>query len=472
MRIKEHKVKGNKTVSKWKDKAKARSKEIKFLKQSLRRSRQSSALWRERYVELKKCNEATPLALHYYGVEIIGLAVLMRIYFNASLRSISATLKCVSEWRGYRYKGLCASTIRSWSLRVGLYCLRKPIAAGSYVLILDESVGLYKEKILVIMAVPIDESCSISPLQLRDVQVWAVQSKSSWKGPEIAEIIKQKQGEEGVNIAYALSDGGGNLLHGIRLCELKQVMDCTHALANCSKRLFIKDVPFNAFIKEMNALRAKWVLSKFSPYLPPALRAKSRFHQLFTVSKWANQILFIWDEIPQEALSSLQFVMQSRSLIATMTKLHQLIEQFANIFKPAGIQSESLCSWQNICQQCKIESAQKKEMYDYRINQFLDVMNQYLRDQQLAVPHAQQILCCSDVIESAFGKYKNKGGSKAVSDDILQIAAYPIALTKKEAIAALTSVSSEDLKLWKSSYSVPIQPSIHKIVNAKMETHK
>jgi hypothetical protein len=470
MRIQEHNCKSSKSISKWKTKAVARSKELKQLKQSLRRSQSRAVSWRKKYEALKKANKATHLRNHFYGVEVIWLAVLMRISLNASLRSISGALKHLSAWRGYRCKALSASTIRNWSLRVGLYYLKKPALAGSYVLILDESVGLHKEKMLVLMAIPIDRSCPIRPLKISDGQIWDVQSKASWKGADIADIIRSKQEEAGIDIAYTLCDGGLNLLHGIRLCGLKHIMDCTHALANCSKRLFIKDVPFNTFIKNMNALRAKWVMSKFSPYLPPALRAKSRFHQLFTVSKWANQILYLWDQIPQEAQPDLEFVMQNRSLIITMTKLHELIEQFAAIFKTAGIQSDSLRRWQNVLHQRRYDSIQDKEHYDPKIGQFLKTMNQYLIDQQATLPGNQQILCCSDSIESVFGKYKNKGGSKAISDDIVQVAAYPFNLSQAEVQKALTLVACDYLKNWKSDNSAPPEPSLQKIIKAKMVT--
>lgn len=470
IRFQEHMDKSNKSAINWKCKAISRSTELKRLNQNLRRSRASAVRWRSRFMELRESNQATRVANHSYGIEVMWLAVLMRISFNASLRSISGTLKMVSEWRGYRYKAISASTIRNWCLRVGFYCLQKPIRAGTYVIIVDESIGINKEKVLVIMAVAIGEASPIQPLRISDAEVWAVQSKSSWDGAAIAALIEAKQNEPGVHIAYAVSDGGSNIRNGIRRSQIKSVMDCTHALANCSKRLFTKDETFNTFIKQMNMLRAKWVLSKHSQYLPPALRSKSRFHQLFTISKWANSILAIWEQLPQEAQQNLCFVTQNRTLVSTMTKLHELIEQFASIFKTAGIQSIGLQQWQVVCDQWRQESAQTAASHDPRIDRFIATMNQYLEDQKQTLPDTCQILCCSDIIESAFGKYKNKSGAKTISDDILQIAAYSKELPQKEIQNALCSISCSDLKNWKRNYTVHPQLSLNKIVKAKMVT--
>jgi len=38
--------------------------------------------------------------------------------------------------------------------------------------------------------------------------------------------------------------------------------------------------------------------------------------------------------------------------------------------------------------------------------------------------NGHQLLCCSEIIESIFGRYKNKGGMKAISADVLSIALY------------------------------------------------
>ena len=63
-----------------------------------------------------------------------------------------------------------------------------------------------------------------------------------------------------------------------------------------------------------------------------------------------------------------------------------------------------------------------------------------------------QLLCCSDIIESIFGRYKNKGGMKAISADVLAIALYNTDLTPDLIKTAMTSVSEQDVARWKQNY--------------------
>ena len=58
-------------------------------------------------------------------------------------------------------------------------------------------------------------------------------------------------------------------------------------------------------------------------------------------------------------------------------------------------------------------------------------------------------LRCSDIIESIFGRYKNKGGMKAISADVLSIALYNQALSSGFVQTAMKSVTSPMLDEWR-----------------------
>ncbi|MCB9350857.1 MAG: hypothetical protein H6573_25610 [Lewinellaceae bacterium] len=75
----------------------------------------------------------------------------------------------------------------------------------------------------------------------------------------------------------------------------------------------------------------------------------------------------------------------------------------------------------------------RAEVNDYRITQhvmtrqataFIDAMDAYFAAYAYRYNQDGRLLCCSDIIESIFGRYKNKGGMKAISADVLSIALY------------------------------------------------
>ena len=64
--------------------------------------------------------------------------------------------------------------------------------------------------------------------------------------------------------------------------------------------------------------------------------------------------------------------------------------------------------------------------------------------------NGHQLLCCSDIIESIFGRYKNKGGMKAISAAVLSIALYNNqALSSGFVQTAMKSVTSPMLDEWR-----------------------
>jgi len=157
------------------------------------------------------------------------LSVVLHIHHNVSLRACSAALYEVTQLYGQKIKRISATTIRSWSMRMGHYHLQMRLAAGSYVLIADESILIGNQKLLVLLAVRQREAlCRIAPLTMQDVSVIHVQSNTSWKGVDIAAIIQQTGQEPGVRFAYAVSDKGNNLRKAFSICQIIHIEDVTH----------------------------------------------------------------------------------------------------------------------------------------------------------------------------------------------------------------------------------------------------
>jgi len=60
------------------------------------------------------------------------------------------------------------------------------------------------------------------------------------------------------------------------------------------------------------------------------------------------------------------------------------------------------------------------------------------------------LLCCSDIIESIFGRYKNKGGMKAISADVLSIALYNQPISPQFIQQAMQTVTGPQLQQWQN----------------------
>ena len=76
-------------------------------------------------------------------------------------------------------------------------------------------------------------------------------------------------------------------------------------------------------------------------------------------------------------------------------------------------------------------------------------MYEYFQNQLAGMSPGTVLLCCSDIIESIFGRYKNKGGMKAISTDVLAIALYRHEITPSFVIEAMQGVSGPQVDEWR-----------------------
>ena len=80
---------------------------------------------------------------------------------------------------------------------------------------------------------------------------------------------------------------------------------------------------------------------------------------------------------------------------------------------------------------------------------FIQGMMDYFNRQAAFYAGYHQVLCCSDIIESLFGRYKNKGGMQAISADVLSIALYRQPITLTFIHTAMRAVTGPQVEEWR-----------------------
>ena len=86
------------------------------------------------------------------------------------------------------------------------------------------------------------------------------------------------------------------------------------------------------------------------------------------------------------------------------------------------------------------------------IDFFKDGVHQYLENNLALLVSDKPVICCSDIIESFFGKYKNqlaKTGCQLITDSCLAIANFSQKFEEKEIKEAMEQVKIIDLKNWR-----------------------
>lgn len=339
----------------------------------------------------------------------------------------------------------CYVTILIWTKKVGLFSMQAPIEKlNDWVLIIDESIAVGHERLLVIYGVRTSQIDFNRALTYNDLTPLFIKSSNKWT----ADIIKKEIEaliEKWGNVKYIVADGGNAICKCIKLLEKVHVYDITHKMALLLKKIYSKDTTYIKYSKEMSQMRYKGVCSDYSHVIPPKQRINSRFMNLDILSDWGLKALncsklSIKNSKIHEKLS---WVKDYKDLIVELDILNRIISEIKTILKTKGLSKKTI----NIVN--KILKKQKPA--NVRIQYFSKNLINYLKETLMQLPDERQLLCTSDIIESSFGKYKNymsQNSMAGITDLSLCLASFTNSLDATELKVGLENTKMNDLKKW------------------------
>ena len=316
--------------------------------------------------------------------------------------------------------------------------------ADDWIIIVDESIGIGQEKVLVVLGIRRSNIDFTRPLKLQDMKPITVKSKENWTGQDIADELKIVKEQLGT-VIYAVTDACSSLKKGLREAGINHVYDITHAIAIALERLYKDDSNFKNYIHLAGQMRFKLCCSKHAHLIPPNQRSKSRFLNIDTISKWGMKALQALDsnDISQEERGQLQWVKEKASFIIEMDHLMSIIEDISVLLKKEGLSKQTKSKCVSILKNCK--NGKLKQFKEYILNYLKENMKQISK-------RKEKILCCSDIIESTFGRYKNelsKNPMSGITDLVLIIPAFTSDITVGAVNAAIDNCSVKDIEEWK-----------------------
>ncbi len=230
---------------------------------------------------------------HHYSTWLVGLSVLLRIQGGCSYCSIRRILEILNTFFQLGLNKIpCENTIQNWVSKMGLFLLgtsEKVLAGKQVSLIIDESIRLGQEKLLLILSVPFNK-IKQSALRFEDVTVIYMKGAKSWTGEKISEVIKDLKKSHGFELKNILSDEDSKLLKACRLLQVSHVPDISHGVATCLRRVFEQAPDFKSFKNLISSYSSKGVNQLLSYLCPPKQRTKARFMNLNKVVKWAKKM--------------------------------------------------------------------------------------------------------------------------------------------------------------------------------------
>jgi hypothetical protein len=369
---------------------------------------------------------------------------LTKIKTSVSFRSLSKMLVVSSVYLKTQSTSPSYQTGILWIKKIGYYELYKPKErADDWVIIADESIGIGQEKVLVVLGIRRKDVDFTRPLKLKDLTPLLVKSKERWTGEDIAQQLKIVKDEIG-GILYAVTDSCCTLKKGLRESEINHLYDITHSIAIVLEKIYKTDTDFKDLTNRMGQMRILLANSKQAHLIPPNQRSKSRFLNIDIISKWGIKALCALDKenVTETDKQQLSWIKEKQGLIEEMHNIVDVITQISILLKTSGLSMKSKKECISILKTCK-----KGRMKYFRKH----IIN-YLESNIIhAKMRGEKLLCCSDIIESTFGKYKNeisKNPLNGITDLALIIPAFTSNLSTEEIKTAIDSCSTKKINQW------------------------
>lgn len=435
----QHKSKENR----WKEKAKARREEIARLKKRIKEIKVSRDNWKAKYKEQQSKKERLSKEKprgHQYPVVLIWLCLHVYNCCHCSFRNCCEMVVCSAMMLQIRCSKPCAASVRNWVIKYGYYCYYQPDEySDKWAIIIDECVSIGQERLLLVLGLPLEKWKFDRAISHQDVRVFHISIATSWKAEAITKVLREVS--SAIEVAYCVSDKGNNIMGAVKALGWVHIYDCSHQWAKLMEQLYSQTPDFVSLMKELSALRKRWVLSKQSHIMPPQLRSKARFLNIFPLVEWIENIRLHWKKLATAIKQQLSFLQQHKGVINELIILKKAIRQMGTLLKVKGMNKTTL-------QQCGVflEGCQRGRPLQFK------TMLQAAWAAYTPDLGQKTLLCCSDVIESYFGRFKQRiksNGMQTLSESVLMMGGWSKQITRERIKSALAEVSMKNIYQWK-----------------------
>lgn len=382
---------------------------------------------------------------HHYDVRFVTYILSAILSSNISFRGLSKVLSVENSYYKDYPKTPCHTTLSNWVYKVGYYELTCRKKKNDWVIILDHSIQTGAAKILVIYGIPLEQIDFTRPLIYSDLTPLCIKVQDKWNWKDVSIEIEKLKKEIGT-IVYAVADHEGLLRKALSDMSIPHIHDLSHKIALLLEKRYKEDTMYLNFTKALSQMRLKYVQTKLAHLIPLAARKKSIFQNIGKITQWAHKSLSILksDISTEEEKAALSFLKEYQPLIDELYRLNGIICAMENILKTKGLSRSTI-------QMCNSLVRKKSKRVSVQTLDILSQLQLYLKNSLVLVKGKETLLCTSDIIESAFGKYKNFSSENkmaCVTKMVLVLSAITVSPWPDKVKDILEKVKMEDIDRW------------------------
>lgn len=350
----------------------------------------------------------------------------------------------------------CANTIENWVKKSGYSIYHEPFfetgQEQEYALIVDESMMLGNEKLLLTLGINAQKSKN-SALKRTDVKVLDISVASRWNSEAIKEVLQKTETRIGKPPLYVVSDNDSKLTKAIRERDCIHIRDISHTLALQVEQIYKNEEDFKQYAKALGEVKIREVMRASAYLLPPRQRSVARFMNLSSTLRWSVQIQQAFALLNEEERKTFDFLHPHSELVSELICIFEYVHRVEQLIKSEGLSCKNIDKCLRMLDKMLRNTGNRVKRFKVSVKQYLQDEKNKLRDKQVCWNAS------SDIIESIFGTYKFKRSSNSLNGITSYVLLLPL-LTKTSDKGngmnvnfkhALESVFMKDLSDWENN---------------------
>lgn len=274
---------------------------------------------------------------------MVALSVAFYTRLSVGSRQVVEIFNILNEFLDGMFGKVPAyTTIGYWSQELGLSVYTEACSLFKdkrYALIIDESMMIGSEKLLLTLAVPADnEGRAITE---KDIAIVDISIAKSWNGATIKDVLKKVEGKVGHAPEYIISDNGSTIGKAVRDAGYRHHLDVSHSLGMFLERVYKNDPDFQELSKKVSDARLKYNMQEVAFIQPPSQRSIARFMNMSKWIAWASRMQYIYHTLQDDIKGIYCFIPQNASLVDELSEVMGCITKIEKDIKTNGMSHKS-----------------------------------------------------------------------------------------------------------------------------------
>lgn len=332
---------------------------------------------------------------------MVSLCVAFYTRLSVGSRQVVEIFNILNEFMGDLFGNVPAyTTIGYWAKELGLNVYKEACSLFKnkrYALIVDESMMIGSEKLLLTLAVDADHKGHA--ITEKDIVVVDISVAKSWNGESIKDVLEKVAKKIGHAPEYVISDNGSTMRKAVRESGFKHHLDISHSLGMFLERVYKKETDFQKLSNEVQMARLKYNMQDVAFIQPPSQRSIARFMNMSKWIEWASRMQYVYHTLQNDIKEVYKFIPNNAALVDELSEVMDCITKIERDIKTNGISKESAAR----CKQLVINTIMNGNERQRKVGTYI---LEYLDNEISFMGENEQHNASSDPVESTFGVTK------------------------------------------------------------------